>query len=551
MKATYSLGIRRSVQVLQEDQIKAVAFLTLGLVVTEILIEFLYKFNPNNLPQFLVVCAFSGFLSCWLILESHSISKTSASNRLLLLALFQFVYAFSREIFLILNYQADPYHQYQNAIQRLDFKAFPFIFIYCIIFALQLGQILKLILEFVRSLDDDFQKILNFQPIALICFSRSSHQTIFINSYFKKLFGFNKIDIPTINDWIHYFKKNATPCFNINKGFTDFQTEVFNEKGVLKTIRISREVSDGLIIDALIDVTEEEKKNKLIRQNQKELLSRSIADKEYLLEQSNKAVMEYSTENQLLMSSLLKANKTLSSGALAASIAHELTQPLTAMNLNLELMLTKLNKKSFDTDNGKIIAQKIIADNLRIANIIHSLRAIFMETNDSIHQTSINETIDSVINLISPECTKRNIVLELEIASDLRATFRPDEIQQVLLNVLGNAINILENVQDRQRTIHITAARSADFMEITISDSGPGVDPSIESTLFELLTTTKEDGMGLGLWLSKYILTKSGGDIKYLRLKGWGATFQIRLPIERDGVASSGWGLLKSQAQVL
>jgi formate hydrogenlyase subunit 3/multisubunit Na+/H+ antiporter MnhD subunit len=191
MKPSYPLGIRGGTQVLQEEQIKAAAFLTLALVITEILIEFLYKFSPNNLPQFLVVCVFSGFLSSWLIIESYSISKTSASKRLLLLALFQLIYAFSRELFLILNYQADPYHQYQNAIQRLDFKAFPFLFIYCIIFALQFAQILKLILEFVRSLDEDFQKILNSQPIALICFSRSSHQTIFINTYFKKLFGFN------------------------------------------------------------------------------------------------------------------------------------------------------------------------------------------------------------------------------------------------------------------------------------------------------------------------------------------------------------------------
>ena len=169
-----------------------------------------------------------------------------------------------------------------------------------------------------------------------------------------------------------------------------------------------------------------------------------------------------------------------------------------------------------------------------------------MEANDSINNVSINETIDSVINLIAPECTKRNIVLQLEMASDLTATFRPDEIRQVLLNVLGNAINILENIEDRQRIIRITAAQSGNDVEITISDSGPGVDSSVEPTLFELLTTTKKDGMGLGLWLSKYILTKSGGDIKYLRLEELGASFQIRLPIEFEANTSVGGGLIKA-----
>ena len=549
MTNSYSFGIRSRANDLEVAQIKAVAFLTLGLIITEFLIEFLYKFNPNNLPQFVLVCVFSGFLSCWLITESYFLSKNSKSNILLLLAIVQLVYAFSRELFLILNYQSDTYHQYQNAIQRLDFRAFPYILIYCVIFGLQLSQILKLFVEYVKSLDEDFQKILNSQPIALICFSRSDHKTIFINDHFKKLLGFKENDIPSINEWMHYFKKNATPCFYIKKGFSDFQTDMFNNRGENIIIRISREVMDGLIIDALVDVTEEERKNTLIRQNQKELLSRSIADKEFLLEQSHKAATEYSTENKILMSSLLKANKTLSSGALAASIAHELTQPLTAMNLNLELMLFKLNKKAFDSEKGKIIAQKIIADNVRIASIIHSLRAIFMEANDSFTQKSVNDMINSVTNLIAPECIKRNIVLQIEMASELSAIFRPDEIRQVLLNILGNAINILENIEDRQRIIRITAAQSENDVEITISDNGPGVDPSVEPTLFELLTTTKKDGMGLGLWLSKYILTKSGGDIKYLRLEGLGASFQIRLPIEFEAKTSVGGGFLKSQAR--
>lgn len=110
MSNSYSFGIRSRANDLEVAQIKAVAFLTLGLIITEILIEFLYKFNPNSLPQFLLVCIFSGFLSCWLIAESYTLSKNSKSNRLLILAMLQFVYAFSRELFLILNYQPAPFH---------------------------------------------------------------------------------------------------------------------------------------------------------------------------------------------------------------------------------------------------------------------------------------------------------------------------------------------------------------------------------------------------------------------------------------------------------
>jgi len=531
MNAQYTFGEINRGNTSKMSQITAVAFLTLGLLITEIVVEFLYKFNPYNFSQFITICIFSLVLLSWLLAETYYLSRRSFANKLLLLGIFQFIYTCSRELFLVLHFQGDTYSQYSHAISRIDFKALPFILIYCIIFALQLGQILKLFLEYERQINQDFLRILNAQPISIICFSRSDNKTVFINDQFKKFLGFNDVDFQSINSWLHYFKKSATPCYDISSGFSDFQTEIHNVRGENKIIRISRVLMDSLIIDVLVDVTEDERKNILIRQNQKELLSRSIADNEFALEQSKKVVSEYSTENKILISSLLKANKTLSSGALAASIAHEITQPLTAMNLNLELLLLKLNKKTFDTEKGQELARKIIGDNVRISSIIYSLRSIFMDKFSDVDLHSINEMVGSVVSLISPECRKRNIQLQLEISDDFKASFRPDEIRQVLLNVLGNAINVLENVMDRPRIIRITSEKTINFVELSISDSGSGVPSSLEPSLFELLTTTKRDGMGLGLWLSKYILTKSGGDIKYKRIKGWGATFQIQLPI--------------------
>lgn len=540
MNFRYSFGTSSKARNFQEAKIKAVAFLALSLIITQVFIEFFYKFNPTNLPQFLVACVFSGFLSCWLIAESYSLSKYSKSNRLLLLVIVQFLYSLCRELFLVLNYQSDDYYQYQNALQRLDFKAFPFLFIYCVIFALQLGQILKLFVEYVKSFDENFEQILNFQPIALICFSRSDNSLIFINKHFTKILGFKEKDIPTIKVWIRNFKKDAFPCLNLEKDFSDFQTDIYNDQGENRIVRISRVVLDELIIDALLDVTEEEQKNSLIRQYQKELHSRAILDQEIVLEQANKKAAEYETENKLLISSLLKVNRTLSSGALVASIAHELNQPLASMNLNLELLSIKMNKDKFNLDNLKILVQKIISDNLRMGSIIYSLRSTFLDSYDSITLHSVNEVIVSVTSIIQHECITRNIDIQLEIPVDFRALFRPDEIRQVLLNVIGNSINILENVMDRPRIIRITSTKIENYVNLSIFDNGPGVSAIIEPILFELHTTTKEHGLGLGLWLSKYILTKSGGEIKYQRIEGWGATFQIQLPIEFQQSASMG-----------
>lgn len=213
------------------------------------------------------------------------------------------------------------------------------------------------------------------------------------------------------------------------------------------------------------------------------------------------------------------------------------------MNLNLELLSIKMNKDKFDLDNLKILVQKIISDNLRMGSIIHSLRSAFLDSYDSITLHSVNEVIVSVTSIIQHECITRNIDIQLEIPVDFRALFRPDEIRQVLLNVIGNSINILENVMDRPRIIRITSTKIENYVNLSIFDNGPGVSAIIEPILFELHTTTKEHGLGLGLWLSKYILTKSGGEIKYQRIEGWGATFQIQLPIEFQQSASMGGGL--------
>jgi C4-dicarboxylate-specific signal transduction histidine kinase len=180
-----------------------------------------------------------------------------------------------------------------------------------------------------------------------------------------------------------------------------------------------------------------------------------------------------------------------------------------------------------------------------MGSIIHSLRSNFLDSQENIELHSVNEMLISIKSLIEPQCKNRNIDFQLEIPLDLKASFRPDEMRQVLLNVIGNSIHILESIVTKPRIIKITANKKENFVYLTISDSGPGVSSKMRSTLFELLTTSKskKESMGLGLWLSKYILTKSGGDIQYQQIDGWGATFQIQLPIEFQQSASIGGGL--------
>ena len=246
--------------------------------------------------------------------------------------------------------------------------------------------------------------------------------------------------------------------------------------------------------------------------------------------QDNARISGLLKEKERLIYGLLKANKTAATGALSASIAHELNQPLGASNLNIQFLKMKLEKGIINPELGKEILDSLEADNQRAAAIVKSLRSIFIEGGLSAEEVQMGDLISNVLNIVTPELKSKKIQIQFQVDDRLAIKVNPAEIEQVILNLLNNAIQALANSGTLLRRIAIEATQSGQLVRLSISDNGGGVSAEYRPQLFELLSTTKQSGMGLGLWLCKHIVTRYGGSIHYEDTPGGGATFVVELP---------------------
>lgn len=236
------------------------------------------------------------------------------------------------------------------------------------------------------------------------------------------------------------------------------------------------------------------------------------------------------TERESLIASLLKANKTAATGALSASIAHELNQPLGASNLNIQFLKMKLDKGVLNPELGKEVLEALEADNQRAATIVKSLRSIFTESESNSELVRLGDSISRVLDIARPELKTKHIQIQLRVEEDCVIRINPSEIEQVILNLVNNAAQALASSDTAERRITIEANKVGAQVLLAVSDNGSGVPDKFKSQLFELLNTTKKTGMGLGLWLCKHIVTRYGGSIHYEDAIGGGAKFVVKLP---------------------
>jgi C4-dicarboxylate-specific signal transduction histidine kinase len=236
-------------------------------------------------------------------------------------------------------------------------------------------------------------------------------------------------------------------------------------------------------------------------------------------------------EREALIVSLLKANKTITTGALSASIAHEINQPLGAIQINSEYLQKKIQEPQIDREQVKQIAKEIERDNMRAAQIIKILKLIFTEKYSAVPTlVSVQEAIDSVFLLSKSEFVRRQIEIKVDIEDGLQIPLSFGEAEQLFLNLLNNSAQALEHSRNEPKRIHLIAKRHEEKTVIRIEDNGCGVPIDRQDSLFDLFATTKHEGMGLGLWLCQYIVTRNGGKISFDRNFNQGAAFEIEFP---------------------
>ena len=246
--------------------------------------------------------------------------------------------------------------------------------------------------------------------------------------------------------------------------------------------------------------------------------------------EENEKITELLKEKERLIYGLMKANKTAATGALSASIAHELNQPLGASSLNIQFLKMKLEKGLLNPELGKEILDSLEHDNKRAATIVKSLRSIFTEGESNAQEVQLGDLIVKVLDIVKPELKSKNIQIQLRVDDGLVIKVNPAEIEQVMLNLVNNAAQALANAGTLQRCIAIEAIKAGQLVRLTVSDNGNGVPVEFKAHLFELLSTTKQTGMGLGLWLCKHIVTRYSGSIHYEDAIGGGAKFVVEFP---------------------
>jgi two-component system sensor kinase FixL len=219
-------------------------------------------------------------------------------------------------------------------------------------------------------------------------------------------------------------------------------------------------------------------------------------------------------------------------GEMAAGVAHELNQPLTAITTYAQACTRLLDRMEPNLGDVRDALQQIASQAVRAGAIIRRLRSLVRHTDSERRPTDINELVEELRELMESDARVHGVRLRLELAQGLpRVMADGVQIQHVLLNLLRNALEALSLVAPSQREVVVNTAltREGD-VELALSDTGPGVDPAIEERIFDPFFTTKESGTGLGLTISATILRIHGGTLGHRPVRPAGACFFARLP---------------------
>lgn len=221
-------------------------------------------------------------------------------------------------------------------------------------------------------------------------------------------------------------------------------------------------------------------------------------------------------------------------GAFTASIAHEVNQPLSGIITNANTCLRMLGTDPPNVEGAKETARRAIRDGNRVADIISKLRALYSKRDAKPEPLDLNEAAREVIALSLSDLQRNRVVLRTEFAADLPSvTGDRVQLQQVVLNLLRNASDAMRAVDDRPRELLVRTERDqGDSVRLSVQDAGVGVAPDAADRLFGAFYTTKHDGMGMGLSVSRSIIENHHGRLWATPNSGPGATFAFSIPCD-------------------
>jgi len=237
-------------------------------------------------------------------------------------------------------------------------------------------------------------------------------------------------------------------------------------------------------------------------------------------------------------SDLAHVSRVTSLGAMTASIAHEVNQPLSGIVTNASTCLRMLAADPPNVDGARETARRTIRDGNRMSEVIIRLRALFSKKEPTTESVNLNDAVLEVIALTIVDLQKNRVMLRPELADDLPLV-RGDrvQLQQVILNLLRNGSDAMNAVEDRARQLVIRTERDeGDRVRLAVQDTGVGFDLQAVDRLFDPFYTTKDEGMGIGLSVSRSIIENHHGRLWATLNEGPGATFSFSIPRVPEGL---------------
>jgi C4-dicarboxylate-specific signal transduction histidine kinase len=232
---------------------------------------------------------------------------------------------------------------------------------------------------------------------------------------------------------------------------------------------------------------------------------------------------------------LTRVARLTTMGELAASIAHEINQPLAAIVTQSESALRFLNRDEPDLDEARDAFSSIARDGMRAADVIRGLRALAKKSGPQLTRLDIHDVIREVLALTHGELRRHDVELHTELAADHRPVVGDRvQLQQVLLNLIMNGVEAMRGVTERTKELTISTALTelGSGVLVAVMDTGIGLDPAVVERVFQPFFTTKPDGLGMGLPICRSIVEAHGGRLWVSPRVPHGADVRFTVPFQ-------------------
>lgn len=239
------------------------------------------------------------------------------------------------------------------------------------------------------------------------------------------------------------------------------------------------------------------------------------------------------TEKAHLLRGLIASNRVIGISALASSISHQLSQPLTAIALRAESSKREL-LKSGGSPQAIASLDEVCNESSKLAGLVQNLRQLFSSRSYEFQPINIQQVSQEILEIIEPNLNAKKIQLIKRYQINPIANGDAIQIQQVLINIFNNAIDAISSSTLEKKEIELTITQDETSAIVLINDSGPGIDQKLMPHIFDLYQTSKQSGLGVGLWLCKTIIERHHGSIKAWNSANGGAVFEIRIPLAKS-----------------